>query len=378
MMRNKKQLWLYPLLAVALMFSMCTTGYDSDYSNWYNENPEEDLLTTLVSEEATESDVQSAGDKWDSWYEETGGPVETETPAKEDSLSPESNSGKTAIDREKRLTMKGGNVPEFRSGIIKEKKMASQNRIELTIANKVRKSTDSDWRAFSNANVSLEDNKNLQIVSMDRQTDAKGEFKITLAPKEPFMYFSFVPLEKAGFEPYNYSVPVEALDLNTITFNLQTAEGVWYNYRYSYQIYDVRPVIASFINMEINSRTRPVTINIYGTESRHPVEGAKVTLKGTPPTRIRLISKYFKDIDLLKYALSVAPDYTVSSEFVYSNLTGAQMRMYYPYDYTLEVSHPDYFFTAKQVQVTADTKTVDFYLDRLYTNAKVVQTSSAE
>ena len=377
MLKGKRLKGLCTLLAVASMFSMCTTGYDTDYSDWYNEDPQDDLLATMFGDDKVGQDESYySGGRWDDWYNEDK--TETATAEKKqaaagvDSLGLES--GNTSI------ALVGGHIPDFRSELSKETKNSEQNRVELTVTNQVKIKTlsDSRWRPFSGAGIDVEDNQNLRIVSVTDETDANGVFKIVLEPKEPFMFFSFVPLEKTGFEPYNYSVPVEALELKTISFNLQTAEGARHSYRYSYQLYDVRPAVESFVNMEINSKTKPVTVHIYGNESKHPVQGAKVTLKGTPPTRLGLLTKYFKNFDLLKYALTVAPDYAVTSDFAFTDLSGAQMRMYVPFDYTLEVSHPNYFFTTKDVHLTADTKTVEIFLDRLHTNAKIIQTGPGD
>ncbi|MBN1560277.1 hypothetical protein JW998_08500 [candidate division KSB1 bacterium] len=383
MHHDKKLKRLYPLLAMTLIYSMCTTGYNTDSSTWYDENPEEDLLGTLFGEEAPANDVQPVGNKWDDWYRE--GAVESpqkelpQTPGQEDAQS-ESNNTTANQKSETTAVVLEDHVPEFQSIIINEHKIASENRIELTVAHRVRAKSDgeSHWYALSHVDVSIQDNQDFKIVSMETQTDENGELKITLEPNNPFMFFSFVPLEETGFDPYNYAVPVNSLHFKAISFNLHTPLGVYHNYRYCYQMYDVRTVIEAFVNMEIEFKTTVVTFNIYGAESGHPVPGAKITLKDTPPTRLRLLSKYFTNVVLLNYALTVCPYYAVSSDYVYTSLAGAKMRLYCPFDYTFEISHTNFFFKTNPIRVTADTKTIDVSLDRLHHDVKILETTSQQ
>jgi len=127
--------------------------------------------------------------------------------------------------------------------------------------------------------------------------------------------------------------------------------------------------------MEIRSNSRPVKIRVYGSESRYPIQDARVTIKGTAPSRLRLLSQYFKDLDLLNYALSVSPDYADNSATIYTSMGGAQFNLFYPYDYTIEISHPDYYYKSTSLSVTRNTDTVEVYLDRLFTNTRIVRSS---
>ncbi len=381
MLMRKKLKKLYPIFALAFLFYMCA-GAGKDYSDWYNENPEEDLLGSMFGEDAGQDeqfvdenqfvpDDNSSQDV----VEDQQAPV-SQRDVEQPVFSDESQqTPATGMDY-----TRSGHIAEFRSEIIRESKIASQNKIELIVSNKVRIKTisDSRWRSFSSAFVSAEDNQDLTITYSSQRTDPNGSFRVVLQPADPYKFFSFVPFEATGFEPSNYSVPITAIDLKTVSFNMQTDEGAWHTYRYSYQTYDLRPTINSFVNMEIKENSRPVTIRIYGSESRYPIQDARVSIKGTPPSRLRLLSRYFKNMDLLNYALSVAPDYADNASTIYSSLGGAQFNLYYPFDYTLEISHPDYFYKSVPLNVKKDTDVVEVYLDRLYTTARVVQHSSQD
>ncbi|MBN1480135.1 hypothetical protein EH223_19440 [candidate division KSB1 bacterium] len=366
---NKRK--LYPIIAVALMFCMCA-GTGTDYSGWYDDEPEGDLLGGLMGEESASSNTSSQVQQPPT--NNQGGSTVGQQPGAALSASPGSSNGAGAAQGAG-LSPVMDNRSEVRTEIAKESKMRSQNKIEITFINKVRTKAngESRWRAFDDALVSIEDNNNLMVTYASQRTDKNGVFRVVLQPAEPFTFFSFVPFEETGFTPHSYTVPVEALDLNTITFTMQSDDGVWHTFQYSYQTYDLRPAISSFVNAEINSKTVPVTIRVFGSDSRYPIQNAKVTIDGNPPSRLRLLSKYFQNIDILNYALRTAPQYVVSSQTIYTNLAGAQFNLYSPFEYTLEVSHPDYFYTTQQLQVPLDTDTVDIYLDRLFTNAKIIQ-----
>lgn len=389
---------LYPLLALAFLFFMCA-GTGADYSDWYNENPEEDLLGSMFGQDATQEGSQStdtnaqfipnegSSDFNDESVQDNGYTSNSDrttftqddqavdnTPASPGAKRPKQNAQATS---EYKLN---GHIAEYRSEIIRESKMASQNKIELIISNKIRIKTisDSRWRSFGGAYVTAEDNQDLTITYSSQRTDPNGSFRVTLQPADPYKFFSFVPFEETGFEPSNYSVPISAIDLNTVTFHLQTEEGAWHSYQYSYQTYDLRSTIDSFVNWEINANSKPVTIRVYGAESRYPIQDAKVTIKGTPPSRLRLLSKYFKNLDLLNYALKVAPNYADNQATIYSSLGGTKFNLYYPFEYDIEISHPDYFYKTTHLNVDRNTEVVDVFLERLFTNARIVQQSSLD
>lgn len=366
---NKKA--FYPIIVAALMLCMCA-GTGTDYSSWYDEEPGGDLLSGLTGQETNSNGASSSPGQQPATNNQGNSQVAKEVRAISDGSQTAQNA---ATVPEKVIVPLVDNRTEVRTEILKESKMRSQNKIELTFSNKLRTKTngDSRWRVFQDALVSIEDNQNLAVTYASQRTDANGALRVVLQPADPFTFFSFVPFEETGFMPYLYSVPIEALDLNTITFALQTDEGVWHTFQYSYQTYDLRPAISAFVNAEINSKTVPVTVRVFGSDSRYPIQNAKVTIKGNPPSRLRLLSKYFRNIEILNYALSAAPDYAVNSSTIYTNLAGAQFNLYSPFEYSLEVSHPDYFFTTQQLQVPLEADAVDVYLDRLFTNARIMQ-----
>ena len=363
----------YPLLVLFLMLCMCTSGSNGNYSDWYDENPEEDILTGMLGGSDTQDSSQPDDSSNFDW-----GPEGQPQPNDNQDAAPDSSVLLPAVKTQPVTIM--GHIPEFRSEIFKEKKSTSQNSVELGVANKIRIKTikNAEWRSFSGARVSAEDNQDLNIKYVARNTNGNGNFTVVLEPADPYRFFSFVPFAETGFTPHNYSIPVEALHLNTLTFNLVNDEGVWHKYRYSYQTYDLRPTIESFVKMEIESQTRKVTLDLYDAESRYPVRDAKVTITSTPPTRLRLLLKYFKNIELLQHALTVAPDYAVNSSSFYSDMDGDDINMFFPYEYTVEISHPDYFFTTETLSIKKDTESFPIALKRLYTNAKIVHMGAAQ
>jgi hypothetical protein len=388
---------------------MCA-GTGGDYSDWYAENPEEDLLGSMFGTDATqdgdeaavpEAQPQPSSRQDDDTFvadPQVQNPQYTQQRPDDTSLIAQDPAADTPVVSKtlqadpppqanllqlnsappaKAYTLIG-HVPEYRSEIIRESKIPSQNKIELIISNQIRIKTidNAKWRAFNGAFVSAKDNQDLTVTYTSQRTDANGSFRVVLQPADPYKFFSFVPFEETGFEPSNYTVPISAIELNTITFTLQTDEGAWHTYNYDYQVFDLRPTIDSFVNMEIRSNSRPVKIRVYGSESRYPIQDARVTIKGTAPSRLRLLSHYFKNLDLLNYALSVSPDYADNSATIYTSMGGAQFNLFYPYDYTIEISHPDYYYKSMSLNVNRNTDVVQVYLDRLFTNTRIVQRSA--
>lgn len=395
MFERKKLKRLYPIFALTFLFYMCA-GTGGDYSDWYAENPEEDLLGSMFGADANqdgegfddaetqpaarqqqdEAFVADADQQVTPQKSQRSNDVPlisqdpvAKKPAQSQELLP-LESARAAQD----YTLMG-HVPEYRSELVRESKVSSENRIELVVSNKIRIKTinNAQWRPFNGAYVTAEDNQDLTVTYTSQRTDANGTFRVILKPADPYKFFSFVPFEETGFEPSNYTVPISAIDLNTITFTMQTDEGAWHTYSYTYQLFDLRPTIDSFVNMEIKSNSRPVKIRVFGSESRYPIQDARVSIKGTAPSRLRLLSKYFKNLDLLNYALSVSPDYADNSATIYTSMGGAQFSLFYPYDYTIEVSHPDYYYKSMSLNVNRNTDIVDVYLDRLYTNTRIVR-----
>ena len=377
MFKSKKLRTYFPILSLVFLLYMCA-GTGGDYSDWYADDAGDDPFGDFGFDDgwgeepapeqpAAEEPLDPVFDQGDD--QEIEPDQEADAPVNENRAVPPQNDEPVM-----------GHIAEFRSEIVREAKMPSQNKIELTVANKVRVKTipDSRWRAFNGARVSVDDNQNLMITYKSTETNANGLFHVILEPADPYKFFSFVPFKDTGFLPYDYAMPVDALDLHTLTFNLQTDEGAWHTYQYTYQTYDLRQAIDYFVNMEVNRKSKPVTIQVYGKESRYPIRNAKVTITGTPPSRLRLLNKYFRDMDMLNYALSVAPDYAGASTTIYSNMAGAKFNLSYPHAYTIEISHPDYFYVSKKLNVTEKTDAVDVYLDRMFATAKIVQRSTVD
>ncbi len=392
----------FPILALVFLFYMCA-GTGGDYSDWYNENPEEDLLSSmfggdgLQEDDGTGNQGQAAlGQGQDDTFvadTEVQGGRQTQSTGRQPSAgrgavaqdpAAPSNSGQMQLLPLESAQAAGdytlmGHVPEYRSEIIRESKMSAQNKIELMVSNQIRIKTidNAKWRPFNGAFVSAKDNEDLTVSYTSQRTDANGTFRVELQPADPYKFFSFVPFSETGFNPSNYTVPISAIELNTITFTLQTDEGAWHTYSYSYQLFDLRPTIDSFVNMEITANSRPVKIRVFGSESRYPIQDARVTIKGTAPSRLRLLSRYFNNLDLLNYAISVSPDYADNSATIYTSRGGALFNLYYPYDYIIEISHPDYYYKNASLSVDRNTDAVDVYLDRLFANTRIVHQSDS-
>jgi len=210
---------LFPLFALTFLLYMCA-GTGGDYSDWYAENPEEDLLGSMFGADATQdgegelsqgpSDSNQSDDTFVANSEPQDGGLQqpndsplvaqdpvVDTPAPGGTGQSDAIPSLQGAPPANAYTMMG-HVPEYRSEIFRESKVSADNKIELIVSNQIRIKSidDSKWRPFNGAFVSAKDNQDLTVTYTSQRTDANGSFRVILQPADPYKFFSFVPFEE--------------------------------------------------------------------------------------------------------------------------------------------------------------------------------------
>ena len=366
------------LLIVTLSFFYCSSG---GYQDWYSdEGQEDDLLGGLFS--AGEYDSEEAGQpvtsgRWDNWYSENqSNSSYRETPQTSQAASSQQSLLK---NKNTKSAVPAKYNPEFKITVIREDKITKGNQIRLLLKSNIRipEIEDMNWKTLKNSTIGQIDGDIVLLNENQVSLRDDGLAELVISPSNPDEYFSFVSLADAGINAPGFAAPFHALDLKTITLNFTAATNHSYTYQYSFQTFNIKSVAASFAEKIIAPFITDVQLNILDSETHFPISGAVVTLTGTPPSPMKMLSSHISDTELLLHAVKAAPHYANSSSKYKTGSNGVQIPCFSGQTYNLHIMHPQYFYLTKDVEINTETKVFTYFLSRRSENVRILEGHTA-
>jgi hypothetical protein len=374
MFRNISKTALLFTIFLSAMLIHCSS---SGYQNWYaDEGQEEDLLGGVFSnddysEDAREQPVTSG--QWDNWYDDG-----SQTTIQNDDTSSLSTTPLQKLSPQSRSLEANASAQytlEFKITVIKEIKLAEKNQIKLILKSSVRipEMKDMQWKMLKNSILGQIDG-DVILQNVEQSTLRNdGLIELLLSPAKSGDYFSFVPLADAGINAPGFAAPFNALELKSININVNAATNHSYSYQYNFQTYNIKVVASAFAEKVITPLINNVQVNILDSETHYPISGATVTLTGTPPSAMKILSSYISDTQVLLHAVKAAPRYVSSKSKSVSGNQATVISCYCPTAYYLHIMHPQYFYLDKKVEVNKETDSLTYYLTRRPENVRILE-----
>ncbi len=375
MTTSKARFALLTLLISSFTFMFCSSG---GYQNWYAEEgqEEEDLLGGLFSEDdysADQAEQPVTSGRWDSWYNEDQSARE---PSQDPFEAPESTKQAPPVQpRTPDIVASSKYSPEFKVTVVREEKLAQSNKIRLLLQSNVRipELEESNWKVLKKAQMTQIDGDAVLASLNSSETDENGLIRAVISPTNPNEYFGFVPLEQAGLNAAGFAAPYDALSLHAVTFNFTAPTNQSFKYQYSFQTYNIKSVVSAFAEYMITPHVKKVRINILDSETHYPVSDAVVTITGSPPSPMKILSPYIAKTELLVHAVKTAPDYVLSEVKQKTGTNGLLLSFYYPFTYKINIVHANYFYVTQDIAIDDKTETLDFYLSRRPENVRIIE-----
>ncbi|HTY43678.1 MAG TPA: hypothetical protein VMC80_00335 [Patescibacteria group bacterium] len=125
---------------------------------------------------------------------------------------------------------------------------------------------------------------------------------------------------------------------------------------------DIYRAVQGFVERQINSYIKTVTIDVKNRASRVPINGENFDITSDAPSPMELAGKYFTD-NLMEFARKQIRDY-IYGECLEQNLPArVTLSVYTPSKISYEVTHPDYEYVTDSVSVSGDKKGIVYMED---------------
>lgn len=378
---------ILPLSFLLLLFCFCASGYQAAPA----QDDEPDLLAALFggddeSEATPATQTLTPATDTKSPLKQTPSTTRTpataakklSTPASAALTPPATQTAATTpltiTDEQKSEPVRDVSALECKVVVLDENKLPYQNRLMVKLGSYVRLTTaeNAKWQPLAGARLET-DSRLIETTSLSPLSDKYGSIELTMMPWDANEFFSFVPLTATGLRTPDFSVPIEALSLRTVTLYYFSQNKLLCKFPYSFQTYNLLSVIQAFVQKTLNLHIRQVRIKIIDIDSQYPIHNAEVTIIGQPPTPRRLLENYFPEHRQLNYAVDVSPHYVLDIEKATTNHYGAAFSLYHPFTYRLQITHPDYFYTSRELEIAENDQVITVMISKLHTKVEIIK-----
>lgn len=129
--------------------------------------------------------------------------------------------------------------------------------------------------------------------------------------------------------------------------------------------------LEDFINTNINSKIKDVTIKLRDIDSHIPIESASMEIKSNAPEKRRLAQEYFEG-GLLSWANSKIDDYVTRESVKQFDETGVlRFKVYLPSSIDTEITHKSYNFSEQNLKFEDDKLAKTIFMSELGSKVRV-------